>query len=422
MKALVAALICCTTLAYGLPLGQMHDGGQRQSVPVSKLGAAASTSSKQDVASTDISKDVVDATMARLPTASAVGDWEYSRALFMLGVLSVYGRTHDPRYLSYAKTWGDSHIGADGTIDRAINSLDVIMPGNMAISLYRDTGEEKYKLAADKLADVFKTYPRTSDGGFWHAMNGQRDHQLWLDGTFMALPFIVRQGALSGHQREADAEAVKQLLVYGAHTRDPNGPLYFHAYDESGASTWADPVSHRATVKWGRAIGWYCMALVDVLETMPVTPATAEQKMQRQQLITIVQNLAHDLVEFQDPATGLWFQIVDKPKLAGNFVETSSSSMFTYFLDSAVKHGYIDASYKPAAQHGYQGVMSKVTLGPDGHWHIADICEGTNVGDQASYLSRKVYSDDFHGLGAFLLMNEEVQFNRSIMDDVEPGR
>jgi len=422
MKALVAALVCCTTLAYGSPLEQVRAAGQGQALAGSKESVRHKPLSKADSVAVDISKDVVDSTMARLPTASSVGEWEYSRALFMLGVLSVYGRTHDQRYLTYAKAWVDSHIGTDGTIDRPINALDFIMPGNVAISLYRDTGEEKYKLAADKLADVFKTYPRTSDGGFWHAMNGQRDHQLWLDGTFMALPFIVRQGALSGHQREADAEAVKQLLVYGAHTRDPDGPLYFHAYDESGAAKWADPVTHRASVKWGRAIGWYCMALVDVLEAMPATPATAEQKMQRQQLITIVQHVAHDLVEFQDPATGLWYQIVDKPKLAGNFLETSSSSMFTYFLDAAAKHGYIDASYKAAAQHAYQGIMSKVTLGADGHWHIADICEGTNVGNQASYLNRKVYSDDFHGLGAFLLMNEEVQFNRSIMDDVEPSR
>ena len=414
MKAVVGAFFCYLIFSFGLS-NEYALGATRKDVPLPAPAPVAQSA-------TDISKDVVDATIERLPTASDLGAWEYSRALFLMGELSVYQRTHDPKYLTYAKAWADSHIDAKGSIDRPIDALDFIMPGNVAISLYRETGDKKYKVAADRLAEIFKTYPRTADGGFWHAMNGERDHQLWLDGTFMALPFLVRQGALSGHQAEVDAEAVRQLLVYGLHTRDANGPLYFHAYDESGHATWADPVTHQASVKWGRAIGWYCVALVDVLEAMPQSPATAEEKAQRQQLIAIVQKMASDLVAVQDPATGLWFQIMDKPKLKGNFLETSSSSMFTYFLDSAVKHGYIDASYQTAAQHGYQGVLSKVVTGADGHLHIKDICEGTNVGDQAYYLERKVNTDDFHGLGAFLMMNEEVQYNRSMMDDVSAGR
>jgi unsaturated rhamnogalacturonyl hydrolase len=342
--------------------------------------------------------------------------------LFLLGELSVYRRTHDPHYLAYARAWADSHIDEQGNIDRSIDALDFIMPGNVAVELYKVTGEERYKKVAAQLAGDFKTYPRTSDGGFWHAVNNGREHQLWLDGAYMALPFLVRESAATGHLQQGDDEAAQQLLIYGDHLRDPNGPLYFHAYDESGKAAWSDPITHRSSVKWGRAIGWYAMALVDVLETMPKRPATAEERDERQQLIAIVQKLAHDLVSFQDPATGLWFQIVDKPTLRGNFVETSSSCMFTYFLDAAVKRRYIDSSYKAAARRGYHGVMSKVTIGADGKVHISGICEGTNVGDQASYLTRKVYTDDFHGLGAFLLMNEEVQFNRASMWDVRDHR
>jgi unsaturated rhamnogalacturonyl hydrolase len=409
MRVVVVAILCCLTVSLGLH-GE-HDPGA-----IRKQAASHSLADASPSAIADISKDVVDTTITRLQTASALGPWEYSRALFLLGELSVYQRTRDPRYLTYARAWADSHIDAHGSIDRPIDALDFIMPGNVAIILYQETDKKKYKLAADRLAKVFKKYPRTSDGGFWHAIDNGREHQLWLDGTYMALPFIVKQGVLSGNRNKTDEEAVRQLLVYGAHLRDAHGPLYFHAYDELGKAPWANPITHQSSVKWGRAIGWYGMALVDVLEAMPQSPATAEERAQRQQLIAIVQNMAHDLVGFQDPTTGLWFQIVDKPKLKGNFLETSSSSMFTYFLDSAVKHGYIDSSYRAAAQRGYRGVLSKVVLGTDGHFHIKDICEGTNVGDQAYYLGRKLYTDDFHGLGAFLLMNEEVQFNRSMMD------
>jgi len=413
MKIAAAALVPWFIFSQGL--------GNTTAVSMMSNAVPAHNTSRQ-TAPIDISKDVVDTTLARFPTASTLGDWEYSRALFLLGDLSVYRRTHDRRYLAYAKAWADMHIDQHGKVDHPIDALDFVMPGNVAISLYGETGEKRYKVAADDIAATFKTYPRTSDGAFWHAINTRREHQLWLDGTFMAEPFLVRQGGLSGEAKAADDEAVHQLLVYGAHLRDPNGPLYFHAYDESGHAPWADPVTHRSSVKWGRAIGWYCMALVNTLEAMPKSPATVKDKAQRQDLLAIVRDLARDLVSFQDPATGLWFQIVDKPKLEGNFLETSSSCMFTYFLDVALKRGYIGNEYKAAEKHGYRGVLSKVVLGQDGHYHVTDICEGTNVGDQASYLSRKVYTDDFHGLGAFLLMNEEVKFNRTMMQPAGPGR
>ena len=406
MKVVVAVLASCLIVAHSLSDAQ-EIAANAAAVPNHK--------SSSHVAPPDISKGVVDTTIARFPTGPDLGPWEYSRALFLLGELSVYRRTHDQNYLAYAKAWEDSHANDQGQVDRPIDALDFIEPANVAISLYQQTGEAKYKVTADRVADVFKGYPHTSDGGFWHAINSGREHQLWLDGTFMAVPFIIRQGALSGHSSEANAEAIHQLLVYGSNLRDKNGPLYFHAYDESGKAPWADPVTHQSHVKWGRAIGWYCIALVDLLDVLPESPATAKEKAERQELIAIVQNMARDLVATQDPATGLWFQIIDKPKLEGNFLETSSSSMFTYFLDVAVKRGYIDASYKTAMQRGYRGVLSKVVVDADGHYHINDICEGTNVGDQASYLARKHGTDDFHGLGAFLLMNEEVQFNQTMM-------
>jgi unsaturated rhamnogalacturonyl hydrolase len=215
---------------------------------------------------------------------------------------------------------------------------------------------------------------------------------------------------------EADREAMQQLLIYDEHLRDPHGPLFFHAYDESGKAAWADPKTHHASVKWARAIGWYCIALTEVLDALPAQPASEQDRVTKQKLLVIAKNLARDLVSLQDPKTGMWFQVIDKPTLPGNFVETSSSSMFTYFLDVASKHGYIDANYREAAQRGYRGVMSKVELGADGRYHVTGICEGTNVGTESDYLARHVYTDDFHGLGAFLLMSEEVKYNQPAME------
>lgn len=357
----------------------------------------------------DLSKQVVDSMLTRIPDSKALGPWEYSRALYLFGMFSVYERTHDPRYLAYIKQWADSHIDAEGNIDRPIDALDFVLPGNVALALYEQTGEQKYRLAAEKLRKVFETYPRTSDGGFWHAEIPSRQHQLWLDGTYMSMPFLVRCGRLFGDEKAANKEAVRQLVIYNKHLRAASGGLFLHAYDETGTAPWANPETHQASVKWARAIGWYGMALVDVLDAIP------QNQPGRGELIQIVRDMVRDLSLYQDHSTGLWYQVVDQPKLAGNWPETSSSSMFSYMIDIAVKRGYVDKKYKINADRGYKGVMSAVSLDADGLTNISGICEGTNVGDLNSYLARKRNINDFHGLGAFLLMNEEHQFNISAM-------
>jgi unsaturated rhamnogalacturonyl hydrolase len=177
--------------------------------------------------------------------------------------------------------------------------------------------------------------------------------------------------------------------------------LLYHAYDESGKASWADPVTHRSAYFWCRALGWYGMAIVDTLDVTPHNqPGRAE-------LITILRELAVGLAHFQDPQTGLWYEVIDKPELAGNWTETSSSSMFTYIFDVGMKRGYLSKNYRSVAQKGYRGVFSRISLGSDGLTSLEGICIGTDVGDLAWYLARPRATNDFHGLGAFLLMNEE---------------
>jgi unsaturated rhamnogalacturonyl hydrolase len=204
-----------------------------------------------------------------------------------------------------------------------------------------------------------------------------------------------------GDEKYTEDEAVKQLVVYHKHLQDSKKGLLYHAYDESGKQPWADPVTHHSSFFWCRAIGWYGMSIVDVLDVLP------KNHPERKELIKILNRLAVDLKKYQDPTTGLWYQIVDQPNTDGNWLETSSSSMFTYILDVSVKRGYIRKSYKQVAEKGYKGVLSQVSKNPDGLTDITGICEGTNVGDLAYYFHRKQNTNDFHGLGAFLLMNEE---------------
>jgi unsaturated rhamnogalacturonyl hydrolase len=144
------------------------------------------------------------------------------------------------------------------------------------------------------------------------------------------------------------------------------------------------------------------MATVNVLDAIP-----ADQP-RRAQLLIILRNLAAGIEHYQDPATGRWFQVIDKGSQSGNWTETSCSSMFTFTLSRAAQQGYIDPHYAAVADRGYQGVLGRISLGGDGRTNLTDISIGTNVGDYAYYIGRTRATNDFHGLGAFLIMNEQV--------------
>jgi unsaturated rhamnogalacturonyl hydrolase len=143
------------------------------------------------------------------------------------------------------------------------------------------------------------------------------------------------------------------------------------------------------------------MTLIEVLELLP-----RDHPMQPL-LIGQVKLLVKAWARYQDEKTGLWYQVVDKGNDAGNWLETSSSSMFTYVTAMAVDRGYVEKKYASTVKNGYAGVLTKISLDKDGQTNITDICEGTNVADLAYYFARKRNTNDFHGLGAFLIMNEK---------------
>jgi unsaturated rhamnogalacturonyl hydrolase len=351
----------------------------------------------------DWSKAVVESTMKRFPTAESLKGWGYAKSLYLYGQYLVYLRTRDRRYLKHLKAWVDLHVDEKGTINRPVNALDYMLPGNLLLILYKETGEEKYKLAAESIRRTFDKYPRTKDGGFWHADTKSREWQLWADGVFMSMPFLARYGRMFNDAAYTNEEVTKQMLVYASHLSDPATGLLFHAYDESGQQPWADPATHHSHFFWCRAIGWYAMTLVELLELLP------KNHPNRPKLLALVRQLAAAFERFQDKKTGLWYQVVDKGDEPGNWLETSSSSMYTYMLWMGVKRGYLDRHYRAVALKGYRGVLTKLSSGADGMTNLVGICEGTNVGDLAYYFARKRNENDFHGLGAFLIMNEQLR-------------
>jgi unsaturated rhamnogalacturonyl hydrolase len=397
VAALAAALILSQTFALS-----PRDAGAASSSAEGRKSASLRADDKAQPQA-DWSKAVVESMLKRYPTAESLKGWGYAKSLYLYGEYLVYLRTKDKRYLDHVKSWVDLHVDEQGNINRPINALDYMLPGNLLLILYKETGQQKYRVAADHIRHTFDTYPRTHDGGFWHADTKSREWQLWADGVFMSLPFLVRYGQMFGDSVYANDEATKQLLIYASHLSDPRTGLLFHAYDESGQQPWADPATHHSRFFWCRAIGWFAMTLVEVLEVLP------KDHPNRPKLIALLRQLTQAFANFQDRKTGLWYQVVDKGDMADNWLETSSSSMYTYAIWMAVKRGYVDKKYLGVALKGYRGVLSKLSVGADGLTNLSDICEGTNVGDLAYYFARKRNTNDFHGVGAFLIMNEQLR-------------
>ena len=235
-----------------------------------------------------------------------------------------------------ALAWSDSH------------NLDLVQPANLLLFLYEQTGEARYLTAAVAVADtLLADYPRTAEGGFWH--KDIYPQQMWLDGIYMAGPFLARLGALTGEPRYGDT-AAQQALLLASHAQDPATGLLRHAWDASGAAVWAEAETGLAPVVWSRGMGWYAMALVDILQALPADHPG------RDALLDVFQRAAAGLAAAQDPASGLWFQVLDQPTLPGNWIETSGSAMIVYALQTGVDAGLLDVRYGAVAARGWQGL------------------------------------------------------------------
>ena len=173
------------------------------------------------------------------------------------------------------------------------------------------------------MRDQLKTQPRTSEGGFWHKKI--YPSQMWLDGLYMGEPFYAEYAA-TFHEDAAFDDIAKQFILMELHSRDPKTGLLYHGWDESKQQRWADPATGHSPNFWGRAMGWYAMALVDTLDYFP------QDHPQRGALLAILKRLAVAIEKYQEPKSGLWYEVLDKGSEKGNYLEASASCMFVYAL------------------------------------------------------------------------------------------
>jgi unsaturated rhamnogalacturonyl hydrolase len=343
--------------------------------------------------------------------AGAPARWTYEYGVVLKGLEGVWLSTGNGRYFTFIQKGMDNFVNDDGTV-RTYNSddynLDNINSGKNLLLLYKVTGQDKYRKAAMHLREQLKTHPRTSDGGFWHKKI--YPNQMWLDGLYMAEPFYAEY-ASTFHEPAAFDDIAKQFILMERHSRDSKTGLLYHGWDESKQQRWADPATGRSPNFWDRAIGWYAMALVDTLDFFP------RSHPQRAELVAILNRLTKAVVNYQDTKSGLWYQVVDKGKEKGNYLEASGSSMLVYALAKGVRNGYLPAPYGLAAKRGYKGLLAEfIKTDPNGQTNLDGTVSVAGLGGNPYrdgsyqyYLSEKVVRNDPKGIGAFLMASNELE-------------
>ncbi len=335
--------------------------------------------------------------------------WSYEWGVVLTGILELWQDTGESIYFDYIRQNIDHFVSAEGQI-RTYRledyNIDNIQPGRLLLSLYEITHEERYHKALLLLRDQLRQHPRVAEGGFWHKLI--YPHQMWLDGAYMGSPFYTRFGAMFNEPAAFD-DVAHQLKLLAQHTRDPYTGLLYHGWDETKQQQWADPVTGRSPHIWGRAVGWYLMALVDVLDYFP--PDHADY----QTLLNIYEITLAAVLRYQDSSSGVWYQVIDQPRREGNYLESSASCMFVYAITKGIRKGYLAPTFLTYAEKAYTGIVENFIQQND-EVKVTRICSVAGLGGTPYrsgtfdyYMSEPIVTNDYKGIGAFILASVEME-------------
>ena len=339
--------------------------------------------------------------------------WNYTQGLVAHAMIKVWKENGNETLYNYAKTYADKFIDANGKIwgyKVEEYNIDCVNSGKFLFDVYEKTKDDRYLKAINHLRDQLKTQPRTLEGGFWHKQ--RYPHQMWLDGLYMGAPFLAQYASLKNEPAIFD-DVVNQFLIVHKHTYNPKTGLNYHGWDESKLQKWADPKTSCSPNYWGRAMGWYAMALVDVLDYLPLDhPGTIK-------ILEILNQVVVGIKKYQDPKTGLWYQVLDHGNREGNYFEATASSMFTYTLLKASRKGYISADYKIIGIKSYKGILENLIQdNGDRTISLTKCCSVAGLGGNPYrdgsyeyYIKEPVRADDPKGVGPFIMASLEFNNN-----------
>lgn len=351
----------------------------------------------------------------------------YHQGVFLSGMQQIYKLCGDEKYFNYIKDYIDTVIGPNGEVygidheameysttpdwgtgisQQSLTMLDCKQPVILLYDLYEKTKDEKYKNAIEKISQSMYFWPVNNYGGYWHMMT--QHHQMWMDGAYMAGPLSVMYSKFSGDPTLRE-RAIKQIFIMNDYMLDKKTGLYFHGWDPSKEMAWADKETGLSAQIWGRAVGWYAVAILDILDYIPEDHPAVERLKQ------IEADLLEALVKYQDEETGLWYEVLDKPNEKGNWVESSCTNLFIYSYAKAIRTGVVGNEYAEVLEKAYKGIEDILYYDDEGYLVIDKVCIGTCIdeGTYEHYINRETIKNDLHGAGAFILMCAEMERYRN---------
>lgn len=335
--------------------------------------------------------------------------WNYEMGVVLNAFENAWLRTGKGEYFKFIQSNIDFYVNNDGSIrtySSKEHNIDLVTPGRQCLTLFSVTGKEKYKKAADILRGQLKTQPRTKEGGFWH--KHIYPNQMWLDGLYMAEPFYAEYSKLFKEDNWDDI--VNQFVWMEKNGRDEKTGLLYHGWDELREQKWADKTTGKSPNFWDRAMGWYAVALVDVLDYVP------QNHPRRGELVAILGRLAEAVVKVQDE-DGCWWQVMNRVGDKGNYAEASGTAMLSFALAKGVRLGVLPTKYMAAAEKGYAGILKNfVTKNADGSVNLEKTVSVSGLGGNPYrdgsyeyYIKEPIRQNDLKGVGPFINLCLEME-------------
>lgn len=338
--------------------------------------------------------------------------WNYIDGCMMSSLIEMYKTTNDRKYVDFVIKYTDFYVNDDGTInyyEREKYSTDDVCESRILFDLYKITGNEKYSKAIEFTYEQIKKHPRTKEGNFWHKLI--YPNQIWLDGLYMMQPFYTRYQTERNNKDYADI--VKQFSNVRKIMFDENAKLYYHGYDSSREMFWSDKNTGLSKNFWLRSIGWFTVGLVDVLDYMD------EQMYDEYNAIKVILKESIDgILQYQDKASKMFWQVPNFPNREGNYLETSGSSMIAYAVLKGVRLGVLPERYQKIGIDIFNGICNKyLSTKEDGDLNLGGICLVAGLGPENNlrrdgsyeyYISEPVVENDAKGVGPLVMAYTEM--------------
>lgn len=329
--------------------------------------------------------------------------WSYD-VLYLGNAINMLGDV-EKKYSDYMLTDMDNLVMENGSIpryDKEKYNIDYICPAKNLFLAWKQTGDEKYKKALGQFIEQLEGHPKTKSGVYWHKKI--YPWQLWLDGVYMGMPFLAEYAKEFSEPEWFDVVTHEIIQTYEK-TKDSKTGLMYHAWDESKEQKWCNPKTGLSKHFWSRAMGWYVMAICDVLDYLP------KEHKDRAELINILQQTCDALIKVRDEKSGCWYQVLDQGTREGNYLESSGTAMYVYAFAKGAKMGYLDARYTDIASKAFDDMVKEfIIIDTDGLPSMINICGSCGLGGKPRYrdgtyeyyTTEKIVKNDCKGLAPFI--------------------